>query len=752
MLDTIYMQVLDMSKTASIVILVVLFARLLLKKAPKIFSYALWAVVLFRLLCPFSFETPVSVVPEIPSVSQGYTLTDEPISVFGASEAAYQAVGDALNGGLGIQHIRTTEKDETGMTRYVTTDWWSVWILFGQYVWAAGVAVMLLYSVKSYLKIRKDLMVVVPLRDNIFIADDIKSPFVVGLLRPKIYLPCDLGKKEQEYIILHEQHHIKRLDHIVKALAFLALTVHWFNPLVWLVFVLAGKDMEMSCDEAVIRKIGSDVRADYSASLLTLATGRRIIAGTPLAFGEGDTKGRINNLAKWKKPAVLIVVLAVIVCTVVAVCFLTDPETSVDERLAVFIDCEIASHNQTEYSKDNFCCLDWEVIGKETSGNLTTVYMWALYREYSNDNGLTVETASHLLTVLTVKKDNVNYSLVEYWIPKDGGYYTDSIKEKVPMYLWGKAMDSQRYIDRQSAKLEKLAKEHFGITTSNIAGAIIPGTTYVPYQCLYMNPLSSYAAIGGDSGCKYVVGEDYFTTIYRSNRISFNATSPDADIAQHRIEVPKWKWQKFPYTDEEWASLYWPDGIWSIENISEQYSEMLYQPLTSDKFLLKMDDSLWLVDISNDPKVGTYIWSIFSLVPESAMGLAQWEYYAQMLSSRISVFPFDFDLEHTEIIADCSDGLLGTYGFDLDNSMTVKAGETLYWSPVVEDGTVVSSAIIHFSVRHGETPTYNGTIYIEGSSGFDGRTSYTATIVGTGLHLEQGGGQQGGGVISIQTP
>lgn len=325
MLDHTFMQILDMSKTASIVILVVLLARLLLKKAPKVFSYALWAVVLFRLLCPVTFEAPVSIVPEMTSVSRGYTLSEESISVFGAGEAAYQAVGDALNGGLGIQHIRTTEKDETGMAKYVVADWRSVWILFGQYVWVAGIAVMLLCSAASYMKIRKKLAVVLPLRDNILMADDIKSPFVIGLFRPKIYLPCNLGEKEQEYIILHEQHHIKRLDHIVKALAFLALTIHWFNPLVWVAFILAGKDMEMSCDEAVIRKVGGDVRADYSASLLTLATGRRVIAGTPLAFGEGDTNGRIRNLANWRKPAFWGVLVAVIACIVLAIGLLTNP-------------------------------------------------------------------------------------------------------------------------------------------------------------------------------------------------------------------------------------------------------------------------------------------------------------------------------------------------------------------------------------------------------------------------------------------
>ena len=190
--------------------------------------------------------------------------------------------------------------------------------------WLVGIAGMLLYSGISYLKIRKKVRIAVPLRSNIWIADDIKSPFVIGFLKPKIYLPNNLGEQEQEYIILHEQHHILRFDHVIKALAFLALTIHWFNPLVWIAFVLACKDMEMSCDEAVIRKLGENVRADYSASLLTLATGHRIIAGTPLAFGEGDTKGRIKNLAKWKKPAVWVLVLTIIICLILGVCLLTD--------------------------------------------------------------------------------------------------------------------------------------------------------------------------------------------------------------------------------------------------------------------------------------------------------------------------------------------------------------------------------------------------------------------------------------------
>ena len=321
----LFIRILDMSKTAGVVILFVIAARLLLKRAPKLISYALWAVVLFRLLCPLSMEAPVSIVPEMTPTAQNYRLAGEPVSPAGAALAAYRAVGDALNGGLGFQYIQTAETDENGAPRYVASDWWSVWILFGQYVWLAGAAAMLLHSMAACGKLRQTLKTAVPLRDNIYLADAIPSPFVIGFFRPRIYLPCGLGEKEQAYILLHEQHHIKRRDHIWKALAFLALCLHWFNPLVWLAFVLAGRDMEMSCDEAVVHAMGDGIRAGYAASLLALATGRRIVAGAPLGFGEGNAKQRIQNLAKWKRPVLWAVIAAAAAALLLAVCLATDP-------------------------------------------------------------------------------------------------------------------------------------------------------------------------------------------------------------------------------------------------------------------------------------------------------------------------------------------------------------------------------------------------------------------------------------------
>lgn len=311
--------ILNMSITASIIILFVLLARLALKKAPKIFSYALWAVVLFRLLCPVSVATDFSLlglfdVPEVENRKHITAVEYIPYDAVHTSDLEVQlpvppAADEAVNEVLPQEHTAlvadTLERE----------------FAIGSFVWLLGVVVMAIYSAVSYFLLRRKLIGTILLRDNIYLADGIGSPFVMGYFRPKIYLPSTLSEQEQSYIILHEQHHICRGDHIIKALAFFALCIHWFNPLVWIAFTLSSKDMEMSCDEAVLKKLGEEIRADYSASLLSLAIGKRIIAGTPLAFGEGDTKSRIKNMLGWKKAKPVIVLLAAVsVIFIILIC------------------------------------------------------------------------------------------------------------------------------------------------------------------------------------------------------------------------------------------------------------------------------------------------------------------------------------------------------------------------------------------------------------------------------------------------
>ena len=319
--------VLNLNLTASIVILFVICVRQFLKRAPKIFSYALWGIVLLRLLVPVSIESPMSFVPERTEFTSMVDVNEA------LPEIEFQTAEDRLD------NKRQMEISPTGDPMVLSHS-----IVEPQHyltmIWIAGILFLSVRSLLAYLGLRERVKVSVPLQKGVYIADDIDTPFVMGIFRPKIYLPGTLDSTEQKYIIAHERHHIRRGDHIFKALGFLALTIHWFNPFVWVAFVLAGRDMEMSCDEAVIRKLGEDVRAEYSASLLNLATGKRMFAGTPLAFDEGDPTERVRNLAKWKKPAFWVVIICIIVCKVLAVCLLTDPQIPEPKLTTTFLDLD----------------------------------------------------------------------------------------------------------------------------------------------------------------------------------------------------------------------------------------------------------------------------------------------------------------------------------------------------------------------------------------------------------------------------
>ena len=716
-------RLLNMSLTASVAIGLVILLRFALKKAPKVFSYALWGIVLFRLLCPLSIGSTFSVFNLIDTPVEDYGYISSVIEYVPADIVHTEnpsvvlpvpGVSEVINDALpqGQEQLRADPLE--GRTFVATV------------IWMMGVLAMGIYSIVSYLKLRFKLRVAIPLRENIFIADDIKSPFVVGLIRPRIYLPCNLSEKEQEYIILHEKHHTKRLDHVMKALAFIALAIHWFNPLVWVAFILAGKDMEMSCDEAVIRKVGSDVRADYSASLLTLATGRRIIAGTPLAFGEGDTKGRIHNLSKWKKPAVWIVILSVILCVILAVCLMTNPANGM--HLYEIDD----SRNYSDLLHER------ETITLSSFGKETPV---------SDMEGLlkALDEVKVGRSAIPSRSEDRDHS---HQIILDGRTYINFSWDYTRVWIDNRVKPTYTYMVTNPLAVSQLFRDFGGDNTGSEIGSvgeIIPGTTYVPYQCIYMNPLSSYAAMGGDSGLKYILGGEHLVIVNRGNgSIMSIASNPEGEMLDNgsgdsraMVEVGDWDWKEFPYTDEEWEALFWPEGIFVIEDIREEYDNILYIRLSSEMFLMNVDGSVWMVTVSNDPKVGTYIWNIYSLVPEDVMGFAQWE-YAPMLSSRLPVFRFEFDMEYTSIQANCNAGKLvpwDTPGSTSSTVMTYKEGSALYWSPANEDGTAVTSAKILFTVMNGDTPVYQGNIYLEGNSGSGGRRIYNASLVGAGMYL-----------------
>lgn len=315
----LFSQILNMTLTGSIVIVVVIAVRACLGRLPKIFSYALWSVVLFRLLCPVSLSAPGSLLQLLqPQIKE----TSDTVSV-----VSYLPAAEDLPE---FEYV-------AAVTPEAQSDFTDQSLSAGQIcgmIWICGASGMILYGTAQYLQLRRRLLGAIRHSGNIYLADHIDTAFVMGILSPKIYLPSYVPMQERKFILAHERHHIRRGDHIIKMLAYLALCIHWFNPMVWFAFILAGKDMEMSCDEAVIRHFGSQIRAEYSASLLRLAAHRKPVPGMPLAFGEGDTKGRIMNMAKWKKPNLWLSILCGILCIAVLAACGVNPKKDAQETLS----------------------------------------------------------------------------------------------------------------------------------------------------------------------------------------------------------------------------------------------------------------------------------------------------------------------------------------------------------------------------------------------------------------------------------
>ena len=312
-MNELFLKIINMSISASWLVLVVLILRFVLKKAPKWVNILLWGIVAIRLICPFSFESALSLIPSAetfpekvisgPSfdVQTGITPVDNRINDY-LGDRYFEGVTVPANNGNNIMTILTI-------------------------VWTIGILLLVAYTVISYWRLRRKVDTAVRYKDNIFQSENVKSPFVLGIIKPRIYLPFNMNGQNLEHVVAHEQAHIHRKDHWWKPFGFLLLTIHWFNPLVWLAYVLLCRDIELACDEKVIKELGNEQRADYTQALVACSVNRRMVAACPLAFGEVGVKDRVKSVMNYKKPAFWGVVLAVIVCVFVAVCFLTNPVT-----------------------------------------------------------------------------------------------------------------------------------------------------------------------------------------------------------------------------------------------------------------------------------------------------------------------------------------------------------------------------------------------------------------------------------------
>ena len=313
-MEAVFLKLVNLSISAGWLVLAILVLRLVFRKAPRWTFCLLWDLVALRLVCPFSVKSALSLIPSAQTLPREILYTAAP-----RIDSGVAAIDGAVNPILG-KVMAPAAAASANPTQ--------VWSFILAWAWAVGVAVMALYALVSFLLLKRRVATATLLRENIRQSERVDSPFVLGLVRPVIYLPYRMAEEELPYVIAHEKAHIRRGDHWWKVLGFALLSVYWFQPLLWVAYVLLCRDIEGACDEKVIRDMDLEGRRGYAAALLSCGERRRSLAACPLAFGEVKVKARIKAVMHYKKPAFWIAAAALAACALAAVCFLTDPETA----------------------------------------------------------------------------------------------------------------------------------------------------------------------------------------------------------------------------------------------------------------------------------------------------------------------------------------------------------------------------------------------------------------------------------------
>ena len=313
----VFLKLLNLSISASWLVLAVLVLRLVSKRSPKWMNVLLWGMVALRLMLPFSIESALSLIPSAETLSPEVVRFDPAPTITSGVEFIDNAVNPSLSESFAAAPLASVNP-------------LYVWTYLAGWVWLIGLGAMLLYALVSYLRLRRRVSVSLCVRENIYLCDAISSPFILGVVKPRIYLPSGLDEVQRQNVLSHERAHLARRDHWWKPLGFALLAVYWFNPVLWLAYALLCRDIELACDERVIRTMDESAVKTYSTVLLACSMPRKAVITCPLAFGEVGVKERVRNALRYKKPAFWVIAASVAVCVVVAVCFLTNPRTDTD--------------------------------------------------------------------------------------------------------------------------------------------------------------------------------------------------------------------------------------------------------------------------------------------------------------------------------------------------------------------------------------------------------------------------------------
>jgi len=671
-MSELFLNLLNRAMAAGWVVLAVLLLRLLLKKAPRWVHCGLWGLVGLRLVWPFSLESVLSLLPSREVLSPE-TLYDPTPAVHTGIEFVNSAVNESFTPAMTAQAGASVNPLQ-------------IWTWLAGWIWAMGAAALLGYALFSFLRLRK--RVAVSVEDHgLWRCDAIDSPFILGVFRPRIYVPSDLGDGDLVYVAAHERAHLKRRDHWWKPLGYLLLTVFWFHPLLWVGYILLCRDIELACDETVIRDLDASEKKAYSIALVDCAVDRRAIAACPVAFGEVGVKQRVKSVLHYKKPAFWVVVIAVVLCVLAAVCFLTDPVTfspdfdRADMALARTMDLRLNSGPLTQ-----------ELNGSELDE------LWGRLRDLKQTKRGDFYGGFTPFYSLSLQLTNGQWIRIQ-------GYALDGSMTDL---VYGEDVyrindeDFQSYLDRLCA----------GGSRQPAPGEFLRDPLYdgiwISTRCVYMNPFSSQLA-EADSGYVYSCGTrfdedghkkgEHFGIMHRKYRLG---TSIDVSAA-NALE-----WEPLTLTDAEWAEMFQMEvGIPDISGYTDRFRILLDETYS----LLSMDGELWIMELKNG-----YPWSIYALRRTETYEEAWWSYMEGVDEThRPMVLEFDWDFDQLRL--DCDQGQIfgATTNVNFEEKIYYSGqSELIYWTPLNEDGTTAPDrAEITFSVWKNDAITAEGVLTID---------------------------------------
>lgn len=578
-MTNLFLTLFNKSIPACFLILAVMLLRLLFKKAPKALFPVLWAFVGLRLALPFLPESRLSVIPS------PETLSYETVryAAHPTVQTGIYAVNSAVNPTLG--KVFETPAGGSVSPLYILTS------VMGA-IWVIGVIVMLFYAFFCYFHLKNRLKTAVLFRDNLYQSEAVTSPFVLGFIRPRIYLPFTLAEKDLDAVVAHEKAHIARGDVLWKLLGYLFLCVYWFNPFVWLAYILFCRDIEFACDERVIGQLAIEERAAYSEALLAASMPKARIAACPLAFGEGNVKERIKRVLSYKKPAFWVILIAVLACAALAVCFLTDPVGFTVKNPAVGEYIPGAEGVQGNVDTDYFTSVSPDfAIGAGVDGVAVFKDPKAAFETfrslYENELG---ELRREFGLPAFSQKTYSSYMIY-------GFQYTGTDGERFRFVSAFLDIYENSFINPR----RDLSPSPTTADDSALIDGISVGDVFVTAECLYMSPLSSVWP-GDNDGFRYLVGADTFTL-----------ERQDTSLGVEPVELSvNWHWDLFPWTREELEN---ESAIWNINATGLfNYTTLRYQKVDDTLCLLEADGDLLLMKHNTGKPF--LVWSIYRLENE----------------------------------------------------------------------------------------------------------------------------------------